>query len=484
MIRTILIPLLLCLSLGAVATPKTFEELTIEQLHSGVARGEFTFAEVTQYYLSNIQKLNPKLNAVIAINPDAYEQARDKDKNFNTGLKHGPLYGVPVILKDNIDTRFLPTTAGSVALKNNVPKSNAPIVDKLLAAGAIILGKANLSELANFKSTKSVSGYSSVGGQTKNPYNGDMTPCGSSSGSAVAVASNLTLVSIGTETDGSIHCPSAMNGVVGFKPSIHHISQQGIIPIAHSQDTAGPIARTVEDAKLTYSVISQIPLQAQLATLKNKRIGVIPQLNRFNQHHKQEFSNTVSLLKNAGATIIDNIELNHFDKVFAAEFDILLYEFNQGITSYLSNTDENVPVKSLKALTQFNHSLGDTKQALLLLALNATDDKKYQEALNTVNKYAKTQLHELFKQHQIDAIIAPTTGAAWPIDPINGDKFSGSSSTLAAVTGAPSITVPMGLKDNLPYAISVLGNINHDPQVLAIAQAIEQLTHARVPPKL
>jgi len=483
MIKKLLIPVFLCLSVSSVAQQKTFEELTISQLHQGVASGAFNFAEVTQYYLNNIEALNPQLNAVISINPDAYQQARKKDEEYNRNKKLGGLYGVPVILKDNIDTKFLPTTAGSTALKNHVPKNNAVIVEKLLSAGAIILGKANLSELANFKSTLSVSGYSAIGGQTKNPYNLNITPCGSSSGSAVAVASNLALVSIGTETDGSIHCPSAMNGVVGFKPSIHHISQQGVIPISHSQDTAGPIARTVADAKLTYSAISHVPLLEQVASVKNKRVGIIPSINRFNKDHKSEFSNTLTLLQNAGATIVDNIELEHFEKVFPAEFDILFYEFNLGITSYLSKTDTNV-VKSLKGLTEFNKSSGDTKQELLLLALAATDKDKYKNAVNTIDKYAKQQLHDLFKRYQLDAILAPTTGSAWPIDPIKGDKFTGSSSTLAAITGSPSITIPMGLKANLPYAISVIGNVNDDAQVLAIAQAIEHLTKGRVPPKL
>lgn len=484
MIRKILTLVLLCLSISALAQQKTFEELTINQLHQGVASGAFNFAEVTQYYLNNIEALNPQLNAVISINPNAYQQALKKDEEYKRNKQLGGLYGVPVILKDNIDTNFLPTTAGSTALKKHVPKNNALIVEKLLSAGAIILGKANLSELANFKSTTSVSGYSAIGGQTKNPYNLNMTPCGSSSGSAVAVASNLALVSIGTETDGSIHCPSAMNGVVGFKPSIHHISQQGIIPIAHSQDTAGPIARTVADAKLTYTAITHVPLQEQLVSVKNKRIGVISSLNSFNKDHQSEFLNTVTQLQNAGATIVDNIKLEHFDKVFPAEFDILLYEFNRGITSYLSKTDNNVEVKSLRGLTEFNKSSGDTKQELLLLALAATDQDKYKHALNTIDKYAKQQLHDLFQRHQLDAILAPTTGSAWPIDPINGDKFTGSSSTLAAITGSPSITIPMGVKANLPYAISVIGNLNDDAQVLAIAQAIEHLTKGRVPPKL
>lgn len=483
MIKKVLTPLLLCASAFAVAQQQQFDELTINQLHEGVAKGEFTFKEVTQYYLNNIKKQNPKLNAVISINPNALKEAAIKDSEYTKDQK-GILYGVPVLLKDNIDTNFLPTTAGSIALKNHVPKNNSPIVEKLLSEGAIILGKANLSELANFKSPTSVSGYSAIGGQTKNPYDLNITPCGSSSGSAVAVSSNLTLISLGTETDGSIHCPSAMNGVVGFKPSIHHISQQGIVPIAHSQDTAGPIARTVEDVQLTYNAISKVPFSKLKPDLKNKRIGVIPLLNRFNERHQNEFNQTLLELKNAGAIIVDDIKLKHLDKVFPAEFDVLLYEFNQGMTAYLSSTGNNVSVKSLQALTEFNKALGDNKQALLLSAVQATDKEKYQNALNIIDKYARQQLDDLFKLHHLDAIIAPTTGPAWPIDPIRGDKFSGSSSTLAAVTGSPSITIPIGVRNNLPFAVSIIGNLDSDAKVLAISQAIEQLTKGRVPPKL
>ena len=299
MIKKLVTPILLLTSTFTLASENQFEELTINKLHQEVASGKLSFADVTQYYLDNIKALNPSLNAVISVNPNALQQALQKDKTYKKDQQQGLLYGVPVLLKDNIDTDFLPTTAGAIALKNNQPKANAPIVEKLLSEGAIILGKANLSELANFKSSPSVSGYSSVGGQTRNPYDEKVTPCGSSSGSASAVSSNLALVSLGTETDGSIHCPSAMNGVVGFKPTIHHISQQGIIPIAHSQDTAGPITRTVNDAKLTYMAITGVPVQEQSVTLKNKRIGVIPMMNHFNARFGAEFKATLSKLQSA-----------------------------------------------------------------------------------------------------------------------------------------------------------------------------------------
>jgi Asp-tRNA(Asn)/Glu-tRNA(Gln) amidotransferase A subunit family amidase len=484
MIKKLLTPMLLLTSTFTLASVNQFDELTINQLHQGVASGKMSFADVTQYYLDNIKALNPNLNAVISLNPNALQQAVQKDKTYKKDEQQGLLYGVPVLLKDNIDTDFLPTTAGAIALKDNRPKANAPIVEKLLSEGAIILGKANLSELANFKSSPSVSGYSSVGGQTRNPYDDKVTPCGSSSGSAAAVSSNLALVSLGTETDGSIHCPSAMNGVVGYKPSIHHIAQQGIIPIAHSQDTAGPITRTVNDAKLTYMAITDVPIQKQNVTLKNKRIGVIPKMNHFNVGFDAEFKATLSKLKNAGAIVVDNIELKDMEQVFPAEFDVLLYEFNQGMTAYLSKTGNNVKTKSLSALIEFNRSKGDNKQDLLLAAVDATDEKKYKRALDKIDKYAKQQLQAVFKFHRLDAIIAPTTGPAWLIDPIKGDKYSGSSSVLAAVTGSPSITIPMGLRNNLPYAVSIIGTLNDDANVLAIAQAIETLTEGRVPPKM
>ncbi|TMO58272.1 amidase family protein [Pseudoalteromonas phenolica] len=486
MIKNCMVVLSLLISSSALSQPKDFSELTINQLHQGVKAGQFTFAEVTQYYLSNIQKHNPQLNAVITVNPDAYQQALNKDKRYKESGKQGILFGVPVLIKDNIDTKLMATTAGALALQNHYPSKNAPIVEKLLSEGAIILGKANLSEWANFKSSPSSSGYSHVGGQVKNPYDLTMTPCGSSSGSAVAVSSNLALVSIGTETDGSIHCPSALNGVVGFKPSIHHISQAGIIPIAHSQDTAGPITRTVTDAQLTYLAISEYAHKESPSThsLQGKRIGVIPGINQFNQTYKAEFEDALKRLGSAGVTIVNDIQFNNMDKIFPAEFDVLLFEFNHGVTAYLANTGDGVSVKSLHELIEYNKKLNDQQQGLLLASLQANDEAKYKQAVAAINKYAKQQLKEIFKQHKLDAIIAPSVGSAWKIDPINGDKFTGSSSTLAAVTGSPSITIPMGLKDGMPYAVSIIGDLDQDMKVLEIANLLEQLTQGRVAPKL
>jgi amidase len=482
--RTLLVTTLFCLVSPFLTAKTSFEELTISQLQQGVENGEFSYLAVTEFYLTQIEKLNPTLNAVITINPHAKAEAAAKDLAFKQGKQHGVLFGVPVLLKDNIDTTFLPTTAGALALANNIPSSNADIVNNLLAEGAIILGKANLSEWANFKSMKSSSGFSALGGQTRNPYNLSYTPCGSSSGSAVAVAANMSLVSIGTETDGSIHCPAAMNSVVGFKPTITNVSQRGIIPIAHSQDTAGPMARTVADAKKVYFAMAGSRAAPANKALNQVRIGVIPELYGFNKARQAEFDAIKSALKKTGVVLVDKLSFNHIEQVYNAEFDILLYEFKQDLNRYLQTTGDTVAVKSLAELTAFNQANGDEQQDLLLSSLSGPAKERYLSAKAQIENLAKRQLRELFAKHQLDAIIAPTVGAAWKIDPEYGDKFSGSTTTLAAVTGFPSITLPMGSKAGMPYAISLIGYEGTDAEVLSLAEGIESILGKRIIPTL
>lgn len=462
---------------------KSFDELTIAQLQHGVATGQFSYADVTAFYLAKIEQFNPSLNAVIAVNPNAYQDALAKDAAYKTATK-GLLYGVPVLLKDNIDTHFMATTAGALALANNIPSANAEIVDNLIAQGAIILGKANLSEWANFKSMKSTSGFSAVGGQTRNPFNRDYSPCGSSSGSAVALTANMSLVSIGTETDGSIHCPAAMASVVGFKPTLSHVSQKGIIPIAHSQDTAGPMARTVADAALVYYAMAGQTPKTHNKALKQARIGLFSSLYDFNRKSKTLFEAKLAALNKAGVTVIDDLSFANLDEVYNAEFDILLYEFNQDVTAYLQSTPSAVSVKSLAQLVEYNSALGDNKQDLLQSSLAGPTKERYLSAKKTIDTVAKQQLSALFDKHKLDVIIAPTVGATWKIDPEYGDKFSGSSTTFAAVSGYPSIAIPIGLSHGMPYSISIIGRYGDDAALLNLAAQIESLIGERAIPKL
>lgn len=461
-----------------------FDELSISRLNQQIKNNIVTYQQVAQYYLNRIEHYNSRLNAVISVNPNAISQAKAADDAFKNGKLLGPLHGVPVLIKDNIDTSFLPTTGGSLALINNRPKQNADVVQQLLDAGAIILGKTNLSELANFKSTKSRSGYSGVGGQTANPYNLAMTPCGSSSGSAVSIAANLALVTLGTETDGSILCPSAFNGVVGFKPTLKHISQRGVIPIAHSQDTVGPIGRTVADVASVYQVLSKRYVKADAATsLAKKRIGVITMLNGFNQYGEAEFRWVLKTLKQQGAEVIENIPFEHIEQVYQSEFEILKYEFKQGMDDYLAKQTSEKQISNLTELAAYYKTQDDAHE-LLTLAIETTSKPRYELAKSTIDKHAKAQLKTIFEKYQLDAIIAPTTGAPWRIDPINGDRFSGSSTTLAAVSGFPSLTLPIGMKHGLPLAVSLFTLSGDDSELLYLAAEVEKLMPKRIPPTL
>jgi amidase len=486
------------------------EELTIRQLQQGYKEGKYTVKDVVKVYLnriSEIDKNGPMLNSIIEINPDALNIAGELEKEAAEGKPGGSLYGVPVILKDNIDTHDrMPTTAGATALRNSFPGSDSYVARKLREAGAIIIAKSNLSEWANFRAKMSSSGWSAIGGQTRNPYVLDRNPCGSSSGSGVAVSANLCMVAIGTETNGSIVCPSNNNGIAGVKPTVGLISRSGIVPISFTQDTPGPMARTVEDVAITLGALTGIDStdsktfasQGKFFTdytgflkkdgLKGKRIGLFKKAMGFSDKVDTLMNKTVAYLKANGAEVV-GIEfpkgLNYED----ASFQVLLYEFKDGLNKYFAGHNGS-SVKNIKDLIQFNKSdsveLKYFDQNLLEQAnqkgdLNSTE---YKKALATMTKATRDDgIDKVMNTYRLDAIMAPTGSPAWKTDMLLGDHFVGGSSSLAAISGYPAITVPMGFIDDLPVGVTFFGRAWNESILLEIAYSYEQGTKHRKTPK-
>ena len=503
--------IVLALSLAACSgSERDFSEADIADLHDHLQRGETSSEELVAWYINRIETIDqngPSLNSVIEINPDALNIARALDDEWKTSGPRGPMHGIPVVLKANIDTADqMVTSAGSLALAEHMPPGDAFLVKRLRDAGAVILGKANLSEWANFRSTRSSSGWSSVGGQTLNPYDTRRTPCGSSSGSAVAVAANLVTVSIGTETNGSIVCPASINGIVGIKPTLGLISRSGIIPIAHSQDTAGPMGRSVRDAAILLTAMTGIDpedpatLDAEVHhnysanltadALNGKRIGVIRGWYGEGSHPVVDdiFQSSVDSLRKAGAVIVDYISLDS-DGMSDAEYDVLLYEFKNDLNQYLQAS--GAPIGDLKALIAYNHANADTVmpffgQEVLLQSESKgpLTDEAYLEALETSKRVARDAIDTAMQEHELDALIAPSNGPAWMIDHINGDNFSVGSSSWAAISGYPSITVPAGFASSLPLGISFISKPWNEKQLIEIAYAFEQTSRVRKPPDL
>ena len=486
------------------------EEWTVADLREAMESGDLSAAEITRAYLDRIAALDqrgPALRAMLDLNPDALAIAASLDAERAAGLVRGPLHGIPVILKDNIDTADrMTTTAGSLALEGSIAPRDAFIVERLRAAGAVILGKANLSEFANFRSTASVSGWSGRGGQVRNPYALDRNPCGSSAGSGVAVSANYAPLAVGTETDGSIVCPSHANGIVGIKPTIGLVSRAGIIPIAHSQDIAGPMARTVADAALLLNALAgedhRDPATADRRAaadytrfldpeaLAGARIGVIRrQMTGYHAATDSIFDAAIADLRAAGATVLDSLQLPHQGTYGGAEWEILLYEFKHDLNAYLAGLGPDAPVRSLADIIAFNRreaarSMPWFGQEILELAQEkgGLDEGEYLEALQTA-KRAGEGIDSLLASHDLDALIAPTGSPAWTIDLVNGDHFLGASSQPAAVAGYPNITVPMGSDHGLPVGISFFGTAWSEPTLIAIAFAYEQATRHRRPPE-
>jgi amidase len=486
-------------------------EATIDQLQQKMQSGEMTSKSITELYLKRIQEIDkegPKLNAVIEINPDAITIAETLDQERKEGKVRGPLHGIPILIKDNIDTGDkMMTTAGSVALEGNKAFSDAFIIGELRKAGAVLLGKTNLSEWANFRSTRSSSGWSSRGGQTKNPYMLDRSPCGSSSGSGTAVAANLCAIAIGTETDGSINCPASINGIAGIKPTVGLWSRSGIIPISHTQDTAGPMARTLRDAVILLGPLTAKD-PADISTmgesrkglsdyvqflkadgLQGKKIGVEKSFLKGHEAIDALFQKALQDMKGQGATIVEVDLIEPLKKLEGLEFEVLKYEFKDGLNKYLGKT--NGPVKTLQDLIDFNRkneakAMPFFKQEILESSQAKADlkSKDYIDTLNKLRTTTRRAIDGLLKEHGLTAICGPTNGPSWRIDLINGDSFTGYGMySPAAVAGYPSITVPMGMAMGLPVGISFLGGAYHEPELIEVAYAYEQASKKREVPK-
>jgi len=481
----------------------------IATLRSLMAEGSVSSAELTRDCLSRIKKHDPALGAVLHLNPEAEDIARQCDDDRARNEPLGPLHGIPVMVKDNLDTcDSQPTTAGSLALAENRPAKDSQVVQKLRKAGAVLLGKTNLSEWANFRSTRSASGWSSLGGQTRNPYVLDRTPGGSSSGSAVAVAAGFCTVAIGTETDGSIVSPAAMNGVVGIKPTVGLVNRGGIIPISSSQDTAGPIARSVADAAIVLSAISDadgqgpvpvpdprsstIDYPAYLEThdLANTRIGACRLFAEDQADIAAVFEDSLTALRNAGAKVIEEFTLPSLASVRAHELVVMATEFRAGLNDYLAGAP-GAGVRTLSELIAFNRENADLVmpyfgQELLERSELApsTGDSSYLEARRECLRLtASGGIDRALSEHDLDAIVVPTTTTAWVIDWVNGDNRSGSSAYLAAVPGYPSITVPAGYVHGLPLGISFIAGPWQEGLLIRLAHAFETVTQVRQPPR-
>jgi amidase len=494
--------------------PADFEldETTVSALQEGMRSGRYTARSIAEQYLARIEEVDrrgPSVNSVIELNPDALEIADRLDGERRGGRLRGPLHGIPVLIKDNIDTADkMRTSAGSLALAESIARRDAFIVQRLREAGAVILGKTNLSEWANFRSTRSTSGWSGRGGQTKNPWALDRNPCGSSSGSGVAIAANLTAVAVGTETDGSIVCPSSANGIVGIKPTLGLVSRSGIIPIAHSQDTAGPMARTVADAALLLGVLAGVDAR-DVATagsagkaardytaflepdgLRGKRIGVARNYFGFNDRVDRIMEDAIAAMKGAGAVIVDPANIESAGKFDSSEFEVLLYEFKADLNAYLAGVSPSDAPRTLAALIDFNEKHRDRSmpyfgQEIFVRseAKGPLSDRAYRTALAKNLRLSRTEgIDAALRKHRLDAIVGPTGGPAWLTDLVNGDHFGGGSSTAPAVAGYPSITVPAGYVHGLPVGISFTGGAYSEPTLIAIAYAFEQATKVRKKP--
>ena len=490
-----------------------FEEVGIAELQAGMTEGRWTAREVAKKYLARIEEIDrrgPALNSVIEINPDVQQIAEALDRERKAKGARSPLHGIPILIKDNIDTADrMMTTAGSLALVGSKPQRDAFVAERLRAAGAVILGKTNLSEWANFRSTHSTSGWSGRGGQTRLPYALDRNPCGSSSGSGVAVAANLCAAAIGTETDGSIVCPSSANSIVGIKPTLGMISRAGIIPIAHSQDTAGPMARTVRDAAILLGALAGADPRDTVTTtsrgkvladytkfldaggLRGARIGVARKFFGFSDHVDKLMNEAIEVMKRAGAILIDPADVATTGKFDETELEVLLYEFKADLNKYLAGLGANAPVHSLKEIIAFNERNREREmpffgQELFIRAeaKGPLTSKEYRNALAANLRLSRAEgIDAVMNKHRLDALVGPTGGPPWTTDLINGDHFSGASSTPAAVAGYPNISVPAGYVYGLPVGISFFGRAWSEPTLIKLAYAFEQATRHRAAPK-
>lgn len=487
------------------------DEVTIPMLQKGMGDGTWTARRITQLYLDRIGELDKaKVNSVIELNPDALQIADQRDAERRAGRVRGALHGVPVLIKDNIDTAdAMVTSAGSLALAASHPSRDSTVAARLREAGAVIIGKTNLSEWANMRSTHSSSGWSGRGGQTRNPYALDRNPCGSSSGTGAAIAANFAAVGVGTETDGSIVCPSSSCGLVGIKPTVGLVSRAGIIPISATQDTAGPMTRTVTDAAILLAVLrgedprdpATQALRGRTAldyagsldpgALRGKRIGVARNFFGFSPQVDAIMEAAIDLMKREGAVMVDPANFPTAGQFDDSEFEVLLYEFKDGINKYLGTLGPGAPVQSLADLIAFNERERAREMPFFGQEIFAMAQEKgpltsaaYRRALAKDNRLSRREgIDALVARHRLDAILAPTGGPAWTTDHLNGDHFTGGSSTPAAVAGYPSITVPAGNVFGLPVGLSFFGPAWSEAALIRIAFAYEQASKQRKVPE-
>ncbi len=484
-------------------------ELSLLELRDRLDSGEWTSRRAVEFYLARIEKHDPQLRSVIETNSDALAIADALDLERANGQIRGPLHGIPILLKENIDTGDkMQTTAGSLALEGHIARRDAFLVEQLRKAGAVILGKTNLSEWANFRSPRSTSGWSSRGGQCRNPYALDRSPCGSSSGSGAAVAANFAAAAVGTETDGSVVCPSQTNGIVGLKPTLGLVSRSGIIPIAHSQDTAGPMTRTVMDAAILLGAMTGFDerdaatgrLKETVETdytrfldkngLNGARIGVSRNFIGPDERVKRVFEQAIEVIKGLGAEIIDPANVDNEEKYSKSELEVLLYEFQADVDAYLAE-HLNIKLRSMKEIVAYNKQerarvMPFFGQEYMEQAIKKgpLTQKKYLAALEKDVRLSRKGIDDVLAAHKLDALIAPTGGPAWTIDLVNGDHHvAGGFSTAAAVAGYPHITVPMGYVFGLPVGLSFFGPAWSDGRMLKFAYAFEQATLVRKPPQ-
>jgi amidase len=494
--------------------PFDIEEATVRDLQSAMEAGRVTARELVELYLQRIDGLDrqgPALLSILETNPEALALAEGLDRERKTGNVRGPLHGIPVLLKDNVGTADrMTTTAGSLALQGSIPPRDAFLVERLRAAGAVPLAKTNMSEWANIRSSRSSSGWSARGGQCRNPYVLDRNPCGSSSGSAVAVSANFATVAIGTETDGSIVCPASTNGVVGLKPTVGLVSRAGIVPISHTQDTAGPLTRTVADAAALLGAIAGTDprdratgaatghIEADYARfldaggLRGARIGVArTKFFGYSDAADRLTEGALDVMKQEGAVLIDPADIPHAGEYDDAELEVLLFEFKADLAEYLADLGPTAPVKRLAEVIAFNErerarEMPYFGQDLFVRAAGKgpLSSPKYLKALAHCRRLSRTLgLDAVLTAHRLDAIVAPTGNPAWPTDLVNGDHFTGSSSTPAAVAGYPSISVPAGFAFGLPVGVSFIGRAWSEPVLLRLAFAYEQASRLRQPPR-
>ncbi len=493
--------------------PSELDEITVATLQEGMKSGKYTARSVAESYIARIKELDkngPTLGSIIELNPDALKIADELDKERKEKGPRGPMHGISVVIKDNIDTADkMMTTAGSLALVGSKPREDSFLVRQLRKSGAVILGKANLSEWANMRSTHSTSGWSGRGGLTRNPYALDRNTSGSSSGSAVSVSANLTAVAVGTETDGSIVSPSSINGVVGIKPTVGLVSRTGVIPISHTQDTPGPMGRTVSDAATLLGALVGVDAEdvatkaskgkyytdytkfLDPAGLKGARVGVVRKLFGFLPQVDDIIDGAIDVMKKKGAVVVDPVEFKTLGKWGEAEEIVLEYELKADMKKYLDRLGPNAPMKTLEDLIKYNEEHKKSEmpyfgQELFLKAQarGPLTDKKYLDVLAECRRLARKEgIDSVMAKHKLDALVSPTDAPAWMTDLVDGDHFLGGSSGPAAVAGYPHITVPAGFVSGLPIGISFFGRAWSEPTLIRLAYSFEQATNVRKPPK-